>query len=78
MPLVNNLIRSGFVVTNIFGILLLSAFHEAGLPDEAFSVLQELTLNAVQETRFNDAGYYYWLLGRQCLDIALQKYTQHF
>ncbi|XP_054274065.1 intraflagellar transport protein 122 homolog [Macrosteles quadrilineatus] len=46
------------------------AFHQAGQPEQAFKVLHHLTLNAVNETRFNDAGYYYWLLSCQCLDIA--------
>ena len=32
------------------------AFHQAGRPDEAFRVLNELTLNAVNESRFDDAG----------------------
>uniref|UniRef100_A0A1B6JCB8 Intraflagellar transport protein 122 homolog n=2 Tax=Proconiini TaxID=565685 RepID=A0A1B6JCB8_9HEMI len=52
------------------------AFHKAGQPEEAFKVLHHLTLNAVHETRFNDAGYYYWLLSRQCLDIANEKQDQ--
>ncbi|XP_067012221.1 intraflagellar transport protein 122 homolog [Anabrus simplex] len=46
------------------------AFHKAGRPDQAFRVLQELTLNAVNESRFQDASYYYWILARQCLDLA--------
>ncbi|KAL3283924.1 hypothetical protein HHI36_018092 [Cryptolaemus montrouzieri] len=46
------------------------AFYKAGRPDEAFNVLQQLTENAVSEYRFNDAGYYYWILSRQCLDLA--------
>lgn len=33
-------------------------------------VLEQLTHNAVVENRFNDAGYYYWMLSMQCLDIA--------
>ncbi|XP_044767186.1 intraflagellar transport protein 122 homolog [Coccinella septempunctata] len=46
------------------------AFYKAGKPDEAFKVLHRLTENAVSESRFNDAGYYYWILARQCLDLA--------
>ncbi|XP_076048143.1 intraflagellar transport protein Oseg1 [Oratosquilla oratoria] len=46
------------------------AFHKAGKPDEAFRVLEQLTTNAVNENRFDDAGYYYWMLSMQCLDIA--------
>lgn len=45
------------------------AFHKAGRQDEALKVLEELTQNAVNENRFSDAGYYYWLLSMQCLDI---------
>ena len=33
-------------------------------------MLEQLTHNAVGESRFNDAGYYYWMLSMQCLDIA--------
>ena len=46
------------------------AFHLAGRPDEAFRVLQELTINAVNENRFDDASYYYWILAMQDLDMA--------
>ena len=34
------------------------AFHKAGRPDEAFNVLNELTLNAVNESRFDDGLFY--------------------
>uniref|UniRef100_A0A3Q2NNT8 Intraflagellar transport protein 122 homolog n=1 Tax=Fundulus heteroclitus TaxID=8078 RepID=A0A3Q2NNT8_FUNHE len=46
------------------------AFHKAGRQSEAVKVLEQLTHNAVVENRFNDAGYYYWMLSMQCLDIA--------
>nr|XP_033484613.1 intraflagellar transport protein 122 homolog isoform X1 [Epinephelus lanceolatus] len=46
------------------------AFHKAGRQNEAVKVLEQLTQNAVVENRFNDAGYYYWMLSMQCLDIA--------
>lgn len=46
------------------------AFHKAGLQTEAVKVLEQLTHNAVLESRFNDAGYYFWKLSIQCLDIA--------
>ncbi|XP_067319595.1 intraflagellar transport protein 122 homolog isoform X2 [Anolis sagrei] len=46
------------------------AFHKAGRQTEAVKVLEQLTQNAVVESRFNDAGYYYWMLSMQCLDIA--------
>ena len=51
-------------------VLYCPAFHKAGLQDEAVHVLEQLTLNAVVESRFNDAGYYFWKLSMQCLDIA--------
>ncbi|XP_077972109.1 intraflagellar transport protein 122 homolog [Styela clava] len=46
------------------------AFHKAGKTTEALHVLGQLTSNAVNESRYNDAGYYYWMLSMQCLDIA--------
>ncbi|XP_066100588.1 intraflagellar transport protein 122 homolog isoform X2 [Saccopteryx bilineata] len=46
------------------------AFHKAGRQKEAVRVLEQLTDNAVEESRFNDAAYYYWMLSMQCLDIA--------
>lgn len=49
------------------------AFHKAGHPEQAFKVLQQLTENAVAECRYQDAGYYYWILSRQCLDLAKDK-----
>ena len=49
------------------------AFHKAGRPDEAFNVLNELTLNAVNESRFDDASYYYWILSNQYVDLAKEE-----
>ncbi|XP_972704.1 intraflagellar transport protein 122 homolog [Tribolium castaneum] len=46
------------------------AFYKAGRPDEAFKVLQQLVDNAISECRFQDAGYYYWIVARQFLDLA--------
>ncbi|KAK7605351.1 hypothetical protein V9T40_007209 [Parthenolecanium corni] len=46
------------------------AFHKAGKPDEATKVLLMLTENAIEEGRFDDAGYYHWILSRQFLDLA--------
>ncbi|XP_050414597.2 intraflagellar transport protein 122 homolog [Patella vulgata] len=46
------------------------AFHKAGLQAEAVKVLEQLTHNAVVESRYDDAGYYFWKLSMQCLDIA--------
>ena len=50
-----------------------AAFHKAGRQGEAVRVLEQLTHNAVVESRFNDAAYYYWMLSMQCLDIAQGK-----
>ncbi|KAF1756874.1 hypothetical protein GCK72_013328 [Caenorhabditis remanei] len=44
------------------------AFHRAGKEQEAMNVLEQLTSNAVDENRFADAGFYYWLLSQQYLD----------
>ncbi|KAJ7316950.1 hypothetical protein JRQ81_003112 [Phrynocephalus forsythii] len=52
------------------------AFHKAGRQTEAVKVLEQLTQNAVVESRFNDAGYYYWMLSMQCLDIAQDNEQQ--
>ncbi|KAF5296550.1 hypothetical protein FQA39_LY12468 [Lamprigera yunnana] len=46
------------------------AFYLAGKPEIAFNVLQELTVNAVNENRFQDAGYYYLILAGHCLNLA--------
>ena len=53
--------------------IFMTAFHKAGKPEEAFRVLEQLTMNAVNENRFDDAGYYYWMLAMQCLDLAAEK-----
>ena len=52
---------------------IIAAFHKAGLQEEAVKVLEQLTVNAVVESRFDDAGYYFWKLAMQCLDIARGK-----
>ncbi|KAL2300007.1 hypothetical protein Nmel_012863, partial [Mimus melanotis] len=52
------------------------AFHKAGRQREAVRVLEQLTHNAVLESRFNDAAYYYWMLSMQCLDIAQENEGQ--
>lgn len=45
----------------------------AGSLEEAFMVLQQLTENAISECRYDDAGYYYWIQARQCLDLAKER-----
>ncbi|XP_058499501.1 intraflagellar transport protein 122 homolog isoform X2 [Solea solea] len=52
------------------------AFHKAGQQNKAVKVLEQLTHNAVVENRFNNAGYYYWMLSMQCLDIARESDKQ--
>ncbi|XP_054035805.1 intraflagellar transport protein 122 homolog [Dryobates pubescens] len=52
------------------------AFHKAGRQREAVRVLEQLTHNAVLESRFSDAAYYYWVLSMQCLEIARENEEQ--
>uniref|UniRef100_A0A673IZY9 Intraflagellar transport protein 122 homolog n=1 Tax=Sinocyclocheilus rhinocerous TaxID=307959 RepID=A0A673IZY9_9TELE len=54
------------------------AFHKAGRQAEAVRVLEQLTHNAVVESRFNDASYYYWMLSMQCLDIKKEEMLKKF
>jgi len=51
----------------------LIAFHKAGKPEVALSVLQQLTDNAINEKRFDDAGYYNWVLSMQYLDMCKEQ-----
>lgn len=43
----------------------MEAFKKSGRMDLSRKVLTELTLNAVAEHRFKDAGYYYWMLAKE-------------
>ncbi|XP_050311771.1 intraflagellar transport protein 122 homolog [Anthonomus grandis grandis] len=54
-------------------VLAQKAFHKAGKSEEAFKVFQQLTSNAVAETRFDDASFYHWIISRQYLDLAKQS-----
>ncbi|XP_062523005.1 intraflagellar transport protein 122 homolog [Corticium candelabrum] len=49
------------------------AFHQAGRSGHASHVLEQLLQNAVNEKRFGDASYYYWVLAKQCLDNAHEQ-----
>lgn len=40
----------------------------AGHSAEALWVLEQLTENAIRESRFLDASYYHWVLGTQYLE----------
>ncbi len=46
------------------------AFRQAGSPGQSLRLLQQLTTNAVSEQRFDDAGYYFWLLAQEHLTMA--------
>jgi intraflagellar transport protein 122 len=43
----------------------MEAFKKCGRIDLSRKVLRELTENAVNEKRFKDAGYYFWLLAKE-------------
>jgi intraflagellar transport protein 122 len=43
------------------------AFKLAGKPEQSTKMLSQLTLNAITENRYSDAGYYYWLLAAETL-----------
>lgn len=57
----------------------MQAYRKAGRKDLARKVLEELTSNAVSETRFKDAAYYYWMLSKESdgEDHALQSEYEH-
>ena len=44
----------------------MAAFKRSGRADLAHKVLSELTANAVSESRFKDAAYYFWMMGKEC------------
>uniref|UniRef100_A0A095BX64 Intraflagellar transport protein 122 homolog n=1 Tax=Schistosoma haematobium TaxID=6185 RepID=A0A095BX64_SCHHA len=46
-----------------------TAFIKAGLQNEAISVLEQLATCAAKESRFDDAGFYYWKLSVLCLNM---------
>jgi len=49
------------------------AFHEAGRPDQSLFLLRQLIENAVAKNRYNDSGYYYWLLAQEHLKMAVDS-----
>eukprot|EP00605_Chrysophyceae_sp_TOSAG23-4_P001709 GSChrysophyteH1.ASY1.ANO1.1878.1 assembled CDS len=44
----------------------MKAYKRSGRPDLSRKVLAELTSNAVSESRFKDAAYYFWMLAKEC------------
>ena len=53
------------------------AFKKAGKPEEALRLLEELTHNAVIESRFDDASYYFWMLAMEMFK-TIQAPQAHF
>lgn len=53
------------------------AFKMAGRPDESLRMLEQLTHNAVTENRYDDAGYYYFLLGMENLKLVKAETIDH-
>ena len=49
------------------------AYKKAGRPDLSRRILQQLTHNAVVERRYQDAGYYYWLLAQENLKMVSEQ-----
>ena len=54
----------------------MKAFRKAGRGDLARAVLEELTFNAVSESRFKDAAYYYWMLSKEAEGGASAEYAR--
>ncbi len=52
----------------------MEAYKKADRKDLAKRVLEELTSNAVSESRFKDAAYYYWLLSKESEDDQVMQY----
>uniref|UniRef100_A0A8D8X4M2 Intraflagellar transport protein 122 homolog n=1 Tax=Cacopsylla melanoneura TaxID=428564 RepID=A0A8D8X4M2_9HEMI len=55
------------------------AFHNAGKTQESLKVLTQMIDNSINETRYQDTSYYYWLLANQYVSIDLaqsQLYNQ--
>lgn len=48
------------------------AYRKAGKPEESIKMLQFLTKCAVTESRYGDAGYFYWMLSTETADMYRQ------
>jgi intraflagellar transport protein 122 len=46
------------------------AFRKAGQPQASSKVLEQLTMNAVIERRYEDAAYYFWMLSKEYLKLT--------
>ena len=58
-----------FIAIVLF-VLHVAAFLEAGCPEEAFHVLDQLRKNSIIEHRFTDTAYYHWIVSTQYLELA--------
>jgi intraflagellar transport protein 122 len=54
-----------------------NAFREAGHEEKAVEVLEVLTHNAVTESRFNDASYYFQQLASSVLQNIAKQSAEH-
>lgn len=52
---------------------MISAYLKAGRIKDANRLLKQLSNSAVEEDRFLDASYFYWLLSKQYLNIYYGK-----
>jgi intraflagellar transport protein 122 len=55
----------------------MSAYKKAGRKDLSKKVIQELTYNAVSESRFKDSAYYYWLLSKEADNDMQEAEAEH-
>ncbi|XP_013114597.2 intraflagellar transport protein 122 homolog [Stomoxys calcitrans] len=53
------------------------AYLKAGRIKDANRLLKHLSNSAIEEERFSDASYFYWLLSKQYLDIYYEKESQN-
>lgn len=49
------------------------AYLKAGRIKDANRLLKQLSNSAIEEERFLDASYFYWLLSKQYLDLYYEK-----
>lgn len=52
---------------------LFTAYLRSGRIKDANRLLKQLSSAAIEEERFLDASYFYWLLSKQYLDIYYEK-----